>query len=171
MAIVAGVDFGTLSVRVSIVDSERGVIGHATSEFPLKRDRNDPDFATQSHDAHMQALARATRAALANAGVRGDDVLSIALDTTGSSVVPVGADMQPLDDYYLWCDHRAKAEAARITETAHAMEIAAIDWCGGVYSSEWGFAKLLHWLRHNPDKRAQFASAFEHCDKIGRAHV
>jgi L-ribulokinase len=44
------------------------------------------------------------------------------------------------------------------------MGVKAIDWCGGVYSSEWGFAKLLHWLRHNPDKREQFATALEHCD-------
>ncbi|MES1257393.1 MAG: ribulokinase, partial [Acidobacteriota bacterium] len=42
----------------------------------------------------------------------------------------------------------------------------AIQWCGGVYSSEWGFSKLLHWLRHNPDKRDRFVSAFEHCDMV-----
>ena len=166
MAIVAGVDFGTLSVRVSIVDSEHGVIGFGVSEFPLKRNRSDPDWATQSHDDHMNALGVATRAAVANAGVKGDDVLSIALDTTGSSVIPVGRDMVPLDDYYLWCDHRAKDEAARITQVAHEMRIPAIDMCGGVYSSEWGFAKLLHWLRHNPDKRDQLVSAFEHCDMV-----
>jgi L-ribulokinase len=35
-----------------------------------------------------------------------------------------------------------------------------------VYSSEWGFSKLLHWLRHNPSGRSQFASAFEHCDMV-----
>ena len=40
-------------------------------------------------------------------------------------------------------------------------KLEAIDWCGGVYSSEWGFSKLLHWLRHNPDKRDQFVTAFE----------
>ena len=166
MAIVAGVDFGTLSVRVSIVDSERGVIGFAVSEFPLKRNRSDPEWATQSHDDHMHALALATRAAVLNAGVSGDDVLSIALGTTGSTVIPVGKDLVPLDDYYLWCDHRAKEEAARITQVAHEMGVPAIEKCGGVYSSEWGFAKLLHWLRHNPDKRDQFVTAFEHCDMV-----
>ncbi len=40
-------------------------------------------------------------------------------------------------------------------------KLEAIEWCGGVYSHEWGFAKLLHWLRHNPDKRANFATAFK----------
>jgi L-ribulokinase len=166
MAIVAGVDFGTLSVRVSIVDSVHGVIGHGVSEYPLRRDRHDPDFATQSHADHMRALTEAMAAARTSAGVDGGAIQSIALDTTGSSVIVVDEALQPLGDYYLWCDHRAKDEAARITEVAHAMQIPAIDWCGGVYSSEWGFAKLLHWLRHNPDHRDRFATALEHCDMV-----
>ena len=166
MAIVAGVDFGTLSVRVSIVDSERGLLASAIAEYPLHRKREDPDFATQSHEDHMRALAEATRQAVKSAGISGDKVEAIALDTTGSSVIPVGQGMVPLDDYYLWCDHRAKQEAALITELARIERLEAIEWCGGVYSSEWGFAKLLHWLRHNPDKRSKFVSAFEHCDMV-----
>ena len=166
MAVVAGVDFGTLSVRVSLVDSERGLLAAAVAEYPLHRKREDPEFATQSHEDHMRALAAATRQALQKAGVSGDQVLSIALDTTGSSVVPVGRNLEPLDDYYLWCDHRAKAEAAEITEAAHREKLEAIEWCGGIYSSEWGFSKLLHWLRHNPGKRGKFVSAFEHCDMV-----
>ena len=43
----------------------------------------------------------------------------------------------------------------------------AIEWCGGVYSHEWGFAKLLHWLRHNPEQaRDVFVTALEHCDMV-----
>ena len=166
MNIVAGVDFGTLSVRVSIVDSKKGRLGSATAEYPLMRKKEDPDFATQAHAAHMAALAKATRAAVKEAGVKGEEVLAIALDTTGSSVIPVGANLEPLDDYYLWCDHRAKDEAALITETAHRAKLEAIDWCGGTYSSEWGFSKLLHWLRHNPKKRAKMVTALEHCDMV-----
>ena len=166
MAIVAGVDFGTLSARVSIADSERGLLASAIAEYPLHRKREDPEHATQSHDDHMRALATATREAVKKAGIHGDQVEAIALDTTGSSVIPVGKDMQPLGEYYLWCDHRAKGEAAEITEAAHREKLEAIDWCGGVYSSEWGFSKLLHWLRHNPAKRAEFVSAFEHCDMV-----
>src|SRR5205814_7790693 len=139
-----------------IVDSEQGAIGSGVVEYPVVRDRSDPDFATQSHAAHMDALARATRLAIKDAGVRGDTIQAIALDTTGSTVIPVGQGLEPLDDYYLWCDHRAKDEAALITEVARAEGLPAIEWCGGVYSSEWGFAKLLHWLRHNPDKRSRF---------------
>jgi L-ribulokinase len=166
MAIVAGVDFGTLSVRVSLVDSDRGLISSAVSEYPLHRKREDPDFATQSHDDHMRALAAATRQAVKEAGIPGNRIEAIALDTTGSSVIPVGPDLAPLDDYYLWCDHRAKSEAAEITELAHRERLEAIQWCGGIYSSEWGFAKLLHWLRHNSAKRDHFVTAFEHCDMV-----
>ena len=166
MAIVAGVDFGTLSVRVSIVDSVKGRLGSGVGEYPLHRRREDPDYATQSHADQMSALASATGMALAAAGVRGKDVEAIALDTTGSSVIPVDAAMQPLDDYYLWCDHRGFREAALITETAHSKGLANIDWCGGTYSSEWGFSKLLHWLRNNPDKRGKMAAALEHCDMV-----
>ena len=163
---VAGADFGTLSVRVSIFDSERGRLGAGVAEYPLHRSREDPDFATQSHSDHLVALAEAMRKALAESSVDGSEVKALAIDTTGSSVIPVDRNMQPLSDYYLWCDHRAWREAAEITSKAHDYGLDAIKWCGGAYSSEWGFSKLLHWLRHNPDKRAQFASAFEHCDFI-----
>ena len=166
MAIVAGVDFGTLSVRVTLLDSERGRLGTASADYPLLRKREDPDYATQSHEDQLSALAKATRKVLSETGIDGQTIAAIALDTTGSSVVPVGENLQPLDDYYLWCDHRAKAEAQEITALAHAEGLEAIEWCGGVYSHEWGFAKLLHWLRHNPEKRNRFVSAFEHCDMV-----
>lgn len=166
MAVVAGVDFGTLSVRVTLLDSAKGRLATASAEYPLHRRRDDPDYATQAHNDQMNALVTATKKAIAEAGIDGSAVEAIALDTTGSSVVVVGEKMQPLDDYYLWCDHRAKKEAQEITALAHATGLEAIQWCGGVYSHEWGFAKLLHWLRHNPEKRAQFVSAFEHCDMV-----
>ena len=166
MAVVAGVDFGTLSVRVSMVDSERGMLASAVAEYPLHRKREDPEYATQSHEDHMRALAEATRAAVKQAGISGDQVEAIALDTTGSSVIPVDKNLRPLGEYYLWCDHRAKGEAEEITAAAHREKLEAIEWCGGVYSSEWGFSKLLHWLRHNAEKRVEFASAFEHCDMV-----
>jgi L-ribulokinase len=136
MAIVAGVDFGTLSVRVSLVDSERGLLDSATAEYPLHRKREDPEYATQSHDDHMRALAAATREVLKKTGVRGDQVEAIALDTTGSSVIPVGKNLQPLGEYYLWCDHRAKNEAADITEVAHREGLEAIRCCATIRTSE-----------------------------------
>ena len=166
MSIVAGVDFGTLSVRVSIFDSQRGRLGAGVAEYPLVRKKDDPDHATQSHAEHMRALTEAMRLALKEAAISGSTIEAIALDTTGSSVIPVDEHLDPIDDYYLWCDHRAWKEAGEITAAAHARNLEAIHWCGGVYSSEWGFAKLLHWLRHNPEKRARFATALEHCDMV-----
>jgi L-ribulokinase len=166
MTVVAGVDFGTLSVRVTLVDSKSGPIGTASASYPLHRRREDPNFATQSHADQMNALAEATREVLRTTGIDGSAVASIALDTTGSSVIPVGENLEPLDDYYLWCDHRAHREAEEITAKAHALKFEGIDWCGGVYSHEWGFAKLLHWLRNNPDKRDRFVTALEHCDMV-----
>jgi L-ribulokinase len=164
--IVAGVDFGTLSVRVSIFDNEKGKLGSGAAEYPLHRKREDPDFATQSHEDHMAALGLAIERAADSADIRASSIQGMALDTTGSSVIPVGHNLTPLDDYYLWCDHRAWREAAEITEKAHGSGLQAIKWCGGTYSSEWGFAKLLHWLRNNPEKREHFVTAFEHCDYV-----
>ena len=166
MSIVAGVDFGTLSVRASIFDSARGRLGSGVAEYPLLRKKEDPDHATQSHADHMRALAAAMHSALANAGVDGSKIQAIALDTTGSSVIPVDENLEPIDDYYLWCDHRAWREAGEITAAARNHSLEAIDWCGGIYSSEWGFAKLLHWLRSNAEKRGRFATALEHCDMV-----
>ncbi|MGA7157893.1 MAG: ribulokinase [Acidobacteriaceae bacterium] len=166
MAIVAGVDFGTLSVRVTLLDSERGRLGTASAGYALHRRKEDPDFATQSHEDQMHALVEAVREVVRQSGVNAKEIVALALDTTGSSVIPVDAQLQPLDEYMLWCDHRAHKEAQQITELARAEKLEAIDWCGGVYSHEWGFAKLLYWLRNNPEKRERFATALEHCDMV-----
>jgi len=166
MSIVAGVDFGTLSVRVTLVDSKKGPIATASASYPLHRKREDPDYATQSHYDQMAALVKATHEVLATTGIAGEAVEAIALDTTGSSVIPVGAGLEPLDEFYLWCDHRAHREAQEITQKAHELGFEGILWCGGTYSHEWGFSKLLHWLRHNPDKRDKFVTALEHCDMV-----
>lgn len=166
MTIVAGVDFGTLSVRATLLDTQSGILSSASAPYPLKRSSTDPDFATQSHDDHMDALTRVIREAVSKAGIDGADIAALALDTTGSSVIMVDKDLRPISDYYLWCDHRAHSEAAEITAVARRENVEALDWCGGVYSHEWGYAKLLHFLRHNPDKRQDFATALEHCDMV-----
>lgn len=165
--IVAGVDFGTLSVRVTLMDCDDGAtLGGAVASYPLKRSAADPLLGTQSHDDQMDALARAMREAVAKAGIRGEAVAALACDTTGSSVVMVDRDLRPLADYYLWCDHRAHREAEEITALGRAEGLEALKWCGGTYSHEWGYAKVLHFLRHNPDLRDRFATALEHCDMV-----
>src|SRR5262249_56236842 len=98
--LVAGVDFGTLSVRVSLVDSERGPIGSGTSEYPLHRKKEDPDFATERHADHMNALVQAMRKAIVAANVKGDQIAALALDPTGSSLVPVAKNLEPPTHHY-----------------------------------------------------------------------
>lgn len=164
MTVVAGIDFGTASVRVSIVDSERGRLGLATAGYPTERDPADPDHAVQHHAHHLAALEAATAKALDGAGVDGRRIAALAVDATGSTMVPVDAALRPLGPYYLWSDHRARREAEEIT--AAAARLPALAYCGGSYSPEWGFAKLLHWLRHNPRDRGRFATAIEHCDMM-----
>jgi L-ribulokinase len=166
MTIVAGVDFGTTSVRVSIFHSERGRLGIGTAAYPVLRRPDDANFATQRPDDQALALQQAFAAAIAAAGVPGKSIAALAVDTTGSTVIPVDAGLRPLDDYALWCDHRAWREAAEITASARARKLAALDWCGGAYSSEWGFSKVLHWLREHPERRGEFQTAVEHCDLI-----
>jgi hypothetical protein len=80
LSIVAGVDFGTLSVRVSLFSKSEGRLGTGVAEYPLHRSAQDPNFATQSHRAQMDALERAMRSALRESGVSGDQVRSLALD-------------------------------------------------------------------------------------------
>ena len=170
MSIVAGVDFGTLSVRVSIYDRQRGPLGYATASYPLLRSHRDPEYAMQRHADQLSALTLAMREALAKSSVGGHQIRSVALDTTGSSPIIVTDGLVPLSDYYLWCDHRASNEAAEITEAGRRYRngegFEGLAWCGGVYSSEWGWAKLLHWLRNNPGDRSRFLTALEHCDMI-----
>jgi L-ribulokinase len=166
MTIVAGVDFGTQSVRFSIFDSERGRLASGVANYPVMRRPDDPDYAAQRHADHVAALILAARQALAAANIDGNEIEALGIDSTGSTIVPVDDQLQPLDDYYLWCDHRGWREAAEITRAARTSGLEALEWCGGTYSSEFGWAKLWHWLQNNPDKRAQFATAVEHCDLI-----
>lgn len=166
MTTVAGVDFGTQSVRFSIFDSERGRLGSATAAYSVLRPTSDPDYAAQRHADHLQALVLAAKQAISAAKIDGRVIAAIGIDTTGSTVVPLDENLTPLDDYYLWCNHRGWREAAEITRLGRERGLPALDWCGGTYSSEFGWAKLWHWLRNNPDKRARFATAAEHCDYI-----
>ncbi|WP_025732142.1 ribulokinase [Carnimonas nigrificans] len=167
MTLVAGADFGTLSVRVTIMDTALGkTVATEIAEYPLKRSPNDPLCAQQSHDDHMMALVGAMRNACQKGGVDGRSIAAFAADTTGSSVVMVDEKLRPLDDYYLWCDHRAHKEAKEITALGNEEKLEVLKWCGGTYSHEWGYAKLLHFLRHSPDKRNRLYTAMEHCDML-----
>jgi L-ribulokinase len=153
-------------VRVSLFDSERGRLGFGLADIPVLRSSNDANFVTQRPEDQYRALEQAFAAALEASGVKGRAIEALAVDTTGSTVIPLDEQLLPLDDYYLWCDHRAWREAQEITARAHAQGLKAIDWCGGTYSSEWGFAKALHWLRDNAAKRSRLHTVGENCDVI-----
>ncbi len=126
-----GVEFGTESVRVSILHSEKGRLGFGTGSYPVLRRRDDADFAAQRHEDHCHALETAFAAALSAAEIKGSEIKALAVDTTGSTVVAVDENLRPLGDYYLWCDHRAWREAAEITQKARERKLAALDWLGG----------------------------------------
>lgn len=166
MTLVAGIDFGTQSVRFSIFDSDRGRLGSGVAPYPVLRRENDPNYAAQHPSDHFTALEAAAKQAIANAQIDGHQIAALAVDTTGSTIVPLGEGLQPLDDFYLWCDHRGWHEAEAITAAAHAANLPALDWCGGTYSSEFGWSKLWHWLKHNPENRSQLVTAAEHCDYV-----
>ena len=163
---VLGVDFGTQSVRASIFSNNRGRLATGAVSCPVRRQPRDAHYATQSPAEQMAALTEAVAKALAEARIEGSRVAALAIDTTGSTVVPVGARLEPLDDFYLWCDHRAWRQAAAITDTARRHGLEALAWSGGAYSSEWGLAKVLHWLGQPSSRRSEFVTAYEHCDWI-----
>jgi L-ribulokinase len=166
MTVVAGVDFGTQRVRFSIFHSERGRLGAGVAEYPVLRRPDDPNYVAQRPADHFTALVEAASQAISAARIDGRAVEALAFDTTGSTVVPLGENLEPLDDFYLWCDHRGWREAIAITKAAKAAQLEALRWCGDTYSAEFGWAKLWHWLKTHPNEQSRFVTAAEHCDYV-----
>ena len=166
-----GLDYGTNSVRALIVNVANGAeiaaavwtYAHGTQGVILAR---DPNLARQ-HPADYVAGAEITiKQALASAkklvkGFSADQVVGIGVDTTGSTPLPVDTNGQPLAFNkkfarnpaamaWLWKDHTGVAEAAEITALAKKIRPQFLAKCGGTYSSEWFFSKVLHCLRTEP---------------------
>lgn len=181
-----GIDYGTNSCRSLLVDLEDGsevgstVFPYPSGELGILLDPKDPHVARQNPQDYLDGLETVTKGALAQAAesVPGFDpaqVVGIGIDTTGSTPIPVNREGTPLgllpefkDNLnamvWLWKDHTAHAEAAEITELAHEMRPNIIAKCGGIYSSEWWWSKILKLRRTDP---AVFEAAFsfvEHCD-------
>ena len=172
MKYTIGLDYGTNSVRALIVNIANGrevgtaVWGyeHGTAGVILAR---DPHLARQHPADYVRGAEITIKKALADAkkNVRGfqpAQVVGIGVDTTGSTPLPVDAGGQPLafDKKYaknpaamawLWKDHTGVAEAAEITELAKKIRPQYLAKCGGAYSSEWFFSKILHCLRTAPE--------------------
>ena len=167
-----GLDYGTNSVRALIVNTANGaevaaavwIYSHGTQGVILGRDPNlarqhPADYLTGAETTIKQALATAKKSVK---GFKADQVIGIGVDTTGSTPLPVGADGQPLVFLkkfaknpaalaWLWKDHTAIAEAAEITALAKKMRPQYLAKCGGTYSSEWFFSKILKCLRAAPE--------------------
>jgi L-ribulokinase len=167
-----GLDYGTNSVRTVIVSTVNGrEIASAVWNYSQGTEgvilSRDPNLARQ-HPADYVTGAEATikkALALAKKTVKGfqpEQVIGIGVDTTGSTPIPVDQNGRPLGLNrrfarnpaalaWLWKDHTGVAEAAEITGLAREIRPQYLAKCGGTYSSEWFFSKILHCLRTNPE--------------------
>jgi L-ribulokinase len=177
-----GLDFGTDSVRAVLLRIEDGEeVSRSVQPYERWRQQQYCDAAKQQFRQHPQDLAEAmTRAVRGLAGAEVDlrHVVAIGVDTTGSSPLPVGAAARPLgfhedlkDDpdalCLIWKDHTSVAEAEEINALCHSGKIKDYTrYVGGIYSSEWFWAKILHVSRKNPRVRAAAATWVEMCDWV-----
>jgi L-ribulokinase len=167
-----GVDYGTNSCRALVVDAATGdelavsVFDYPSGQAGVLLDPADPNFARQNPqdyvDGFITSVREAVRAAESSQGFRPDRVVGIGVDTTGSSPMPVDRDGTPLAmlnkfrdhpaaQCWLWKDHTSYAEAAEITELAGQRGEPYLALCGGVYSSEWYWSKVLRCERTAPE--------------------
>jgi L-ribulokinase len=182
-----GVDFGTNSVRALVVDVADGsevaahVSDYASGEAGVLLSPNDPNLARQNPadylDGFTASVKRAVAAATHKRGFKAEHVIGIGIDTTGSTPIPVDRDGIPLalhaelrDELaahaWLWKDHTAHAEAAEITAKAADHPDRYLTKCGGAYSSEWYWSKILHCKRRAPKVFAAAYSWVELADFI-----
>lgn len=185
MKYAIGLDYGTNSVRALLVDIATGAeVGTSVYEYPSGRngillDPKDPELARQQPLDYVAGLEASVRGALADAASVAEfspsDVVGIGVDTTGSTPIPVDREGRPLafesryrDDLnacvWLWKDHTAHAEAAEITARARELRPEYLAKCGGTYSSEWFWSKLLHCARIAPDVFEAAHTWVEHAD-------
>lgn len=183
-ALALGIDFGTDSVRALLVDVKTGAeLSSAVSPYARWAKGAFCDAASQRFRQHPQdhldSMAEAVRACVRKAGKgAGLRVCGIGVDTTGSSPLPVAADgtalalskafaKDPDAMCVLWKDHTAADEADEINALAHGGgHTDYTQWSGGIYSSEWFWAKILHVTRANARVAAAAHTWVEHCDWV-----
>ena len=185
-----GLDYGTNSVRALVVNVANGHEAgtavwnyeHGTQGVLLGR---DPNLARQHPADYVKGAEVAIKQALADAkkkvrAFKPEQVVGLGVDTTGSTPLPVDAHGQPLafDKHFaknpaamawLWKDHTGVTEAAEITVLARKIRPQYLAKCGGTYSSEWFFSKILHCLRTAPDVFAAAHSWVELADYVPAA--
>jgi L-ribulokinase len=181
---VIGIDYGTDSVRSVVVNTANGEIaGTYVSEYPRWKKGLYCDPASNMFRQHpldyTEGLIESVRGALKGLDEEIiNNIAGITVDTTGSTPVAVDHEGTPLSlkpgfeenpdaMFILWKDHTAVKEAAEINEFARTW--GGKDYTkyeGGVYSSEWFWAKILHVLRNSREVRENAVSWVEHCDWI-----
>lgn len=183
-ACVIGIDFGTDSVRSIVVDtSDGGVLGAGVKHYPrwakgLYCDAAKSRFRQHPLD-YLESMEASVLEALHQAGAHAADrVRGIGIDTTGST--PVLADQSglplsltpsfaenPNAMFVLWKDHTAIAEAERVNHVARTWGgVDYTKYVGGIYSSEWFWAKAMHLLETDPAVADAAFTIIEHCDWI-----
>lgn len=180
---VIGVDFGTDSVRSLLVNSGNGLeVASSVFYYPRWKQGLYCDPATNRFRQHpldyIEGLEYTIKDCLQQAGTAiAAKVKAISADTTGSTPVAVDRSGTPLAllpqfsenpnaMFVLWKDHTAVAEATELNLHAAKFETDYLQYVGGIYSSEWFWAKLLHVLREDQDVRNHLYSWVEHCDWI-----
>ena len=181
---VIGVDYGTDSVRSLIVDTTNGKeVGSAVFEYPRWKAGKYCNAAKNQFRQHpldyLEGLETSIKQALAKAPAgTALNVVAISVDTTGSTPIAVDKNGTPLSMtpgfeenpnamFVLWKDHTAVKEADQINDLARSW--GGVDYTkyeGGIYSSEWFWAKILHVLRVDDKVRNAAFSWVEHCDWI-----
>ncbi|HLN20665.1 MAG TPA: ribulokinase [Bacteroidales bacterium] len=181
---VIGIDYGTDSVRSVVVSASNGhIAGSAVFEYPRWKKGMYCDAAENRFRQHpldyLEGLEQSVKGALKGLPKEViSNISGITVDTTGSTPVAVDRNSVPLSltkefendpdaMFILWKDHTAVNEAAEINEKARSW--GGVDFTkfeGGIYSSEWFWAKVLHVLRSNNRVREKAYSWVEHCDWI-----
>ena len=180
---VIGVDFGTDSVRTVIFDTANGhPLASEVFLYPRWRDGLYSDASLNQFRQHpldyVEGLQSTIVSCIRAAGeVVRKNIKAISIDTTGSTPVAVNRQGQPLAlvegfennpnaMFVLWKDHTAVKEAAEINRAAASDDNDYLRFVGGIYSSEWFWAKLLFILRKDSAVREGCFSWVEHCDWI-----
>lgn len=182
-AYVIGVDYGTDSVRTIIVDASNGhEVASSIYYYPRWKAQQYCNAAENQFRQHpldyVEGLEFTIKDCVGKAGATvAANVKAISVDTTGSTPVAVDKSGTPLAllpafennpnaMFVLWKDHTSVKEAAQINEHAQKFDTNYLQFVGGIYSSEWFWAKLLHVLRNDEEVRAAAYSFVEHCDWV-----